>query len=263
MEAIRFKKSISICHGSAPEKHEDHWFSEAHFRPEGVVRRKISISPKIGVVVPGLYRSRSLPHYLGCDSGVGSFSEGGGGGVGGPDDKGGGAGGGLGPSDKGEGLAGELRQLITLRQHYYPEGGWGWVVLAAALATHLLSHGLQLGSVVLPAYVHHKFGPRHPTVTGTQTFYGQIVEINAYLFFKQVAAVARKQLLPYRGSLIGGELKGLAIIGSDSRADVDEDEAPRGLPSDNSYIPYLALATSRRWTSPPRTPRPFCRPKST
>ncbi|KAF6211659.1 hypothetical protein GE061_012172 [Apolygus lucorum] len=117
-----------------------------------------------GVVVPGLYRSRSLPHYLGCDSGVGSFSEGGGGGGGGVE--GGGVGGGGCPSDKADGLVGELRQLITLRQHYYPEGGWGWVVLAASVLVHLLSHGLQLAAVLLPPFVQSKFGPSHPTLTG-------------------------------------------------------------------------------------------------
>jgi len=42
-----------------------------------------------------------------------------------------------------------------LRRHYYPEAGWGWVVVACACAVHLLNHGLQLsfgameGDVVL------------------------------------------------------------------------------------------------------------------
>ena len=35
-------------------------------------------------------------------------------------------------------------QLSGIRTHYYPEGGWGWVVLACALAATSLSHGLQL-----------------------------------------------------------------------------------------------------------------------
>ncbi|CAG7725207.1 unnamed protein product [Allacma fusca] len=32
----------------------------------------------------------------------------------------------------------------TLQQHYYPEGGWGWLVLLAAVFSHALAHGAQL-----------------------------------------------------------------------------------------------------------------------
>lgn len=148
------------------------------------------------MVVPGLYRSRSLPHYLGCDSGVGSFSEGGGGGggsgvgaggtggVAGGAGIGGGAAGekGLAGQDKAatEGLVAELRQLITLRQHYYPEGGWGWLVLASSLAVQILSHGLQLGAGVLPIHIQEKFGPKHPTLTGILDIFLIFILCNEY-----------------------------------------------------------------------------------
>ncbi|KAG8292834.1 hypothetical protein J6590_030290 [Homalodisca vitripennis] len=32
----------------------------------------------------------------------------------------------------------------TLRQHYYPEGGWGWLVVAVAVAVQILTHGLHM-----------------------------------------------------------------------------------------------------------------------
>lgn len=32
----------------------------------------------------------------------------------------------------------------TLRQHYYPEGGWGWLVVAVAVAVQVLAHGLHM-----------------------------------------------------------------------------------------------------------------------
>ncbi|KAH7936642.1 hypothetical protein HPB49_001886 [Dermacentor silvarum] len=37
----------------------------------------------------------------------------------------------------------EKPSVSTIRQHYYPEGGWGWVVCACALLVHMLTHGLQ------------------------------------------------------------------------------------------------------------------------
>uniref|UniRef100_A0A336KAV3 CSON006629 protein n=1 Tax=Culicoides sonorensis TaxID=179676 RepID=A0A336KAV3_CULSO len=44
----------------------------------------------------------------------------------------------------GNGLAADLRQLLTLRQHYYPEGGWGWIISVVALFIQIITHGLQL-----------------------------------------------------------------------------------------------------------------------
>lgn len=98
-----------------------------------------------GVAVPGLYRSRSLPHLFAGDSGVGSFSEGG-------------CGPGPGPQTKAGGLVAELRQLLTLKQHYYPEGGWGWVVVVCSLIVQILTHGLHFGSGVLVCETVNKFG---------------------------------------------------------------------------------------------------------
>lgn len=37
----------------------------------------------------------------------------------------------------------------TIKQHYYPEGGWGWLVTFASLACHMLAHGLQLAAAGL------------------------------------------------------------------------------------------------------------------
>ena len=45
----------------------------------------------------------------------------------------------------------EVKQA-TIRQHYYPEGGWGYVVLCCASLVNILAHGLQMSfSVILVA----------------------------------------------------------------------------------------------------------------
>ncbi|XP_049817094.1 monocarboxylate transporter 2-like [Aethina tumida] len=41
----------------------------------------------------------------------------------------------------------------TIKQHYYPEGGWGWLVCGAAFMAHLLTSGLQLAFGLLYLYV--------------------------------------------------------------------------------------------------------------
>ncbi|CAH2047197.1 unnamed protein product, partial [Iphiclides podalirius] len=51
------------------------------------------------------------------------------------------------------------RQLLTLTRHYYPEGGWGWGVAAAATLVQLLAHGLHQAAAVLAVEAVHRFGP--------------------------------------------------------------------------------------------------------
>ncbi|KAE8742840.1 hypothetical protein FOCC_FOCC011578 [Frankliniella occidentalis] len=55
-------------------------------------------------------------------------------------------------------LAAELRQLLTLKQHYYPEGGWGWVVLWTGALGQLLGPGLQGAAGVLGQEADRRFG---------------------------------------------------------------------------------------------------------
>jgi hypothetical protein len=75
-----------------------------------------------------LYRSRSLPqlHTLG------SYSE--------PLRRGAGGGTRL--------VAAEVRQLLTLKQHYYPAGGWGWVGRARGAGLGRVADALDLVALV-------------------------------------------------------------------------------------------------------------------
>ncbi|KAL6264407.1 hypothetical protein P5V15_004516, partial [Pogonomyrmex californicus] len=55
-------------------------------------------------------------------------------------------------------LVADLRQLLTLKQHYYPEGGWGWVVLLVGLLVQILSHGTHGAIGVFFQQVEIRFG---------------------------------------------------------------------------------------------------------
>ncbi|XP_071629567.1 uncharacterized protein [Temnothorax longispinosus] len=55
-------------------------------------------------------------------------------------------------------LVADLRQLLTLRQHYYPEGGWGWVVLLVGLLVQILSHGAHGAAGIFLQQVEVRFG---------------------------------------------------------------------------------------------------------
>jgi hypothetical protein len=40
-------------------------------------------------------------------------------------------------------LRGYTGKAATFRQHYYPEGGWGWVITLTALIVQILTTGMQ------------------------------------------------------------------------------------------------------------------------
>lgn len=61
--------------------------------------------------------------------------------------------------------AANARKRITLRRHYYPEGGWGRAIVSVAILVQLICHGVQLGSAVLLAPMAQRF-PRDAAHTG-------------------------------------------------------------------------------------------------
>ena len=64
----------------------------------------------------------------------------------------------------------------TIGRHYYPEGGWGWLVLVAAICVHILSHGLHLAGGTFLDCVGEKFPLASPLSRGE---YIQIYAITA------------------------------------------------------------------------------------
>lgn len=46
---------------------------------------------------------------------------------------------------------------MTLRQHYYPEGGWGWLVLAVSFIVQCISHGLHMAIGILITFIVKEF----------------------------------------------------------------------------------------------------------
>lgn len=54
-----------------------------------------------------------------------------------------------------------FQQLMAARRllcrRYYPEGGWGWLIIIVGLLVHALEHGLQLSYGVMIKAVFDKF----------------------------------------------------------------------------------------------------------
>ncbi|XP_069174830.1 monocarboxylate transporter 12 isoform X2 [Procambarus clarkii] len=54
----------------------------------------------------------------------------------------------------------------TIGRHYYPEGGWGWVVLFMALLIHMASHGLHQAAGIILLHILKQF-PEENLITAS------------------------------------------------------------------------------------------------
>jgi hypothetical protein len=51
----------------------------------------------------------------------------------------------------------ELKQA-TIRQHYYPEGGWGYIVVTVAFLVQVIAHGFQMAVGILILWLMKRWG---------------------------------------------------------------------------------------------------------
>lgn len=58
-------------------------------------------------------------------------------------------------------------QFLFLLQHFYPDGGWGWIVSGVAFLAHVLTTGFQLSYGLLLLYAMRHLGQEVATETGT------------------------------------------------------------------------------------------------
>ncbi|GJQ88239.1 hypothetical protein Trydic_g13227 [Trypoxylus dichotomus] len=121
-------------------------------------------------------RSQSLPHLSQHDSGLGSYY--GGSGVDEPH------------ASRADRLVADLRQLLTLKQHYYPEGGWGWIVLVVGVLVHILSQGLLVSYGFFYLETVKKFGT---PVTQTAGWLGAVSTGVALLISPVTIAFCRRK----------------------------------------------------------------------
>ncbi|KAL3277098.1 hypothetical protein HHI36_012456 [Cryptolaemus montrouzieri] len=55
----------------------------------------------------------------------------------------------------------QARRLLC--RHYYPEGGWGWVITTCTVLVHIINHGFQLSwpQLIGPAVFKFHVAPIH------------------------------------------------------------------------------------------------------
>ena len=61
----------------------------------------------------------------------------------------------------------EVKQA-TIRQHYYPEGGWGYIVLLSAFLVNILAHGLQLSFGILLVAIQRRWASQVSPVSASE-----------------------------------------------------------------------------------------------
>ncbi|KAH8021343.1 hypothetical protein HPB51_015333 [Rhipicephalus microplus] len=61
--------------------------------------------------------------------------------------------------------AAAIVRVGTIRQHYYPEGAWGWTVCACGFLVHLISDGLLASHGFMIVVAQKKFRDAAPSST--------------------------------------------------------------------------------------------------
>ncbi|KAJ8712329.1 hypothetical protein PYW07_005171 [Mythimna separata] len=99
------------------------------------------------------------------------------------------------------------RELDTraIKHHFYPEGGWGWIVCGAAFLAHLLSTGLQLAYGALHVYALRHLGP-----SADHAVWAGAICVGVSRAAGAFAATRRKS--PRLVALLGGLLLPLACL---------------------------------------------------
>ena len=66
-------------------------------------------------------------------------------------------------------LGTDVKQLLTLKQHYYIEGHWGWFVIVIAVVAQCIDHGLHMAYGIFLVELYHLHGS--VVIAGEVQFY--------------------------------------------------------------------------------------------
>lgn len=80
-----------------------------------------------------------------------------------------------------------FQQLMAARRllcrRYYPEGGWGWIVVVVGIMVHTMTHGIQMSYGMLLEYVMRYFGKSF-TDTGESVGFFFLRTIHSFILKK-------------------------------------------------------------------------------
>lgn len=96
----------------------------------------------------------------------------------------------------------------TLRQHYYPEGGWGWLVVAIAVIVQILTHGLHMAAGVLLSFT----GKRFPTASSTDLGWLGALSMGMSLFASPVIIAFCRRKSTRLTAVMGGLVTALGCL---------------------------------------------------
>jgi len=105
-------------------------------------------------------------------------------------------------------LKGFNPKSATFRQHYYPEGGWGWVITFCAVLVQILTTGVQFSYGILYIHIVGVFGSENAMSTA---WIGVACLSISYGFTPFLVAFCRRKSTRLTG-VVGGLVMALAIL---------------------------------------------------
>ena len=75
------------------------------------------------------------------------------------------------------------RRIANIFQHYYPEGGWGYVILLCGFLVQIFTHGLQLSFGIFLPIICHRFRISDPVQIGKLECVNKYILLDIILHF--------------------------------------------------------------------------------
>ncbi|KAK2716431.1 monocarboxylate transporter 2-like isoform X2 [Artemia franciscana] len=99
-------------------------------------------------------------------------------------------------------------KTTTIRQHYYPEGGWGWIICGGSFLVQLITNGIQFSCGAIATQIVRKFGQEKQMIA---IWICVICLSTSYLLSPLVVAVCRRKSTRLV-SIIGGLIMALSCL---------------------------------------------------
>ena len=105
----------------------------------------------------------------------------------------------------------KLKDWRTLKQHYYPEGWWGWVIVLVAVLANIIAYGMQMSLAVLFINNSGRYSVESQHCDGVTVWLGSLSPSITFLMSPVTIALCRRKSTRIT-AVVGGLVTALGCL---------------------------------------------------